>query len=251
MPIKINKEMQELAERERALIGQKTRLTALSDGSNDVSVQAVELVVQTAEDYSDGAETLKGIKALRAEVASEYDPVVKAAYASHKQAVALKKRIDGVLETAEQTVKAKLSAWAIAQETSVAERQAQRESRVLEMATVARDATVAGLRADGDGQGAAQVLADPLVVPPVPVERAVPRIDGITHKTTWSAEVTNQEALVRACLEEPRWWHLIKVDTKGLDRMARALKANLDIPGVVVRKHSTVAIRKDTHGLVE
>ena len=225
----------------------------IADGSLDVSERATALVVETATDYASGVALLQGVRSLRDRIDSEYGPVVRSAYAAHKSAVSLRKSLDGTLEQAERCLKGKLSEWAMQRENQVAATQQEREAQIQAIAEQARQSVADELRANGNGADAAALLAEPLALPPVPKERAVPDIGGVIHKTTWTAEVLDRDAFFRACLEEPRWMQLWQVDVKALNKMARSLKDNLTIPGVVVRKHSGITLqgRKDRNGKPE
>ena len=60
-------------------------------------------------------------------------------------------------------------------------------------------------------------------------------------REVWSAEVSDLAALVRAVADRKAPAGLVLANQQALDQLARALKETMAVPGVRVRKQTSVA----------
>jgi hypothetical protein len=80
------------------------------------------------------------------------------------------------------------------------------------------------------------------VTPPVvQVATETPKVDGVSSRDLWSAEVTDLLMLVRYVAEFPEFIHLLKPNQTAINSMARGQKERLMIPGVQAVKKTVVA----------
>lgn len=86
--------------------------------------------------------------------------------------------------------------------------------------------------ASGDAQGAAEILAAPVTVAVVAVAPAVAKVEGVSSRTTWSAEVYELLSLVQHVAAHPEWISLLEPCLPNLNRLAVAQREALRIPGV-------------------
>ena len=63
-------------------------IETLQNQALSIPEQARILTIQTPDQYIAAGELLKSIKLLRAEIDQTFDPIISAAYAAHKEAVA-------------------------------------------------------------------------------------------------------------------------------------------------------------------
>lgn len=195
------------------------------DGTDELSLaqqeglalmaQAEAIKVVDAASFQAAGEFLRSLKAHQRQIADLLDPLIKAAHEAHKVAVAQKKRLLEGPEAAERTLKTAMADY----ET------AQRREALLVQARAAEEAKVATEIARRDG-----VIAPPVVTPAAPVE--VPRAEGVTFTDKWHAEVVDFRALVAAVAAGQVPLDVLAPVQKVLDDHARALKAQLAIPGV-------------------
>ena len=82
------------------------------------------------------------------------------------------------------------------------------------------------------------------VAPPPAVSQEPPKIAGISTRTTYSAEVTDLMALVKAVAAGAVPLVVLQADMKVLNAQAKALKEHLVYPGVKVVSSSSIAARK-------
>lgn len=71
-----------------------------------------------------------------------------------------------------------------------------------------------------------------------------PKAEGVSFTETWSAEVTDLMALVRAVADSKAPLACLVADMKVLNMQARALKAQLNLPGVKAVATKTVSARR-------
>ena len=108
--------------------------------------------------------------------------------------------------------------------------------------------------ADGDGETAERILAQPLVVdipvpqpvfmPPVATTMPPPaKVSGVSFRETWTAEVTDFRALVKAVAEGRAPLSLVQADESALGQYARSTRGTQKVPGVRFFPKTTTAVR--------
>ncbi len=194
--------------------------------------RARSLCIEDAVSYAQACEFLKGIKALRAEIAETFEPHIKRAHESHRALLKEKADAEVPLAEAERIAKAALVVYdqqqdcirRAEQERVRAELKRQEEERLL---AEALDAEAAG-----DVETADALISEPVHVPTVAVAPSTPKVSGISYRETWSAEVTDLAALVRYVAQHPLFAGLLSPNMPALNGQARSLKGQLQIPGV-------------------
>jgi hypothetical protein len=210
--------------------------------------RAKALIIRDNPSYLEAGEFLKTIRGLRGRIGETLDPHIKRAYDAHKALVAEKARAEGPLVAAENTLKAALAEFDIAQEQI---RQAE-EARLRVIARrdeeERRLAAAAALEAEGRATGDAALLqeAERMLDAPLPVSvvvaKTTPKLPGVVYRDHWTARVLNLHALVAWVAAHPGHDHLLKPNTTALDSLARALREGLKIDGVEAQNKPTVAV---------
>ena len=100
-------------------------------------------------------------------------------------------------------------------------------------------AEAAELEALGLDEEAASVLAEAAEVKPAPapvisLPSTTPKVSGISFRENWRAEVVSLRSLVQAAALDERYLGLLQVNQVALNGMVRALKGNMQVPGVRV-----------------
>lgn len=75
------------------------------------------------------------------------------------------------------------------------------------------------------------------------VARNKPKVQGISTRETWSGEVTDKMALIKAVAAGQAPETLLDVNSKVLNQMARAMKSHLVYPGIKAVSKSGIASR--------
>lgn len=204
--------------------------TELENEARTWTDRAKALVINSSEDAQRAAEMLAAIKGLRGKIDEVFDPVIKRAHEAHKTAIAAKKSVEAPLIEAERIVKSHLGQWQAMEERRRREEEArlallakqQEEELLLAEALAAEEA--------GHMDIAEEIISTPILAPAIRVAPA--RVDGVSFRDIWSAEVIDLFALVKHVATHPSMIHLVTPNMTALNAMARAQKAALDIPGV-------------------
>ncbi len=84
----------------------------------------------------------------------------------------------------------------------------------------------------GETAEASAILQEPVSAPVVVVAPAIARVEGVSTRTTWSAEVHDLVALVQYVAAHPEWISFLEPSMANLNRLAVAQRQALAIPGV-------------------
>lgn len=205
---------------------------------------AVQIIDQAS--YDQAIELLRAAKALRTAADVHHRPVIDAAYASHKAALAALKRVDEPLAMAETLIKTKVGIWDREQELRrreaerIAREQAERkaaeelekEIEAIE-ASGARPEEVAAVIKEAERTVIVSPMAQPTYRP----------ASGVSVRAPWSAVAVNMTLMIEWVAKNPQFSSLLQVNQVALNQLARAQQSNLRIPGVQVRQGTTVVVR--------
>lgn len=194
--------------------------------------RARSIAIADSVSYASACEFLKGIKALRAEIAETFEPHIKRAHESHRALLKEKTDAEAPLVEAERIAKASLVAWEQDQERQRRKEQARIEAELKRQEEDRRLAEAVALEAAGDSAEAEALIATPVDVPAVAVAPTTPKVAGISYRETWSAEVVDVAALVAWVAKNPHFAALLTPNMPALNAQARSLKGQMQIPGV-------------------
>lgn len=186
-------------------------------------------------------EELKAIKAKAKELEERRKAITVPMDNAKKKVMDLFREPLAMLEQAEGILKKAILAYQQEQR-----RLAEEASRIAEEAAAlerkrVQEEAMAAAKA-GDAEGAAEMLmaAEMSVATPVAAQQ---KVDGISTRTIWSAEVTDKVAYIQYALAHPELLDTIVVDMKPLNKMAGALKEKLNIPGIKPVATETISAR--------
>ena len=240
--------------------------------AGEILLEAQRMEV-TADTYDSAGAYLRNVKALARDIEAERKALTDPLNAVVKRIMDKFRPATDALTKAEGVVKGKLSAYAAEverqrQEAERIAREAQRkaEEKLRAEAEAARRAEEEALRKAeearraGDEAAAKAAMAeaarkaamaekreekaDVVALAPVVVE-AAPEAQGISYRTTYSAEVTDLKALLAGVLEGRVPAEAVMPNEKFLGASARALKSAMNWPGVRVVAKKTVAASRE------
>lgn len=199
---------------------------------NPVIAHAKELKVIDNESYLIAADILKEIVSARGKVAQAFDDLIKDAYSHHRKLIARKNHYDAPLLSAEVKLKAARIAFIQEQERKRREEELRLQEITRKQEEERRLDEAVALENAGMQEEAQRVIDEPqhqiaIVLPP-----PVPRVEGISHRDNWSAEVTDVMALIKAVAAGEAPILAITPNMKFLNEQARSYKNLLKIPGV-------------------
>lgn len=203
--------------------------------------QARALVIATDADFTLAGEMLRGVKALAGEIDSVFGPLKKKANESHRAICDEEAKAKAPLSEAERIVKRSMAQYHEAQERARRIEQQRLEAEVRRQEEDRRLAEATELEAEGRHEEAEEAISAPATYTAAPVAPPPPKVQGVSFREAWSAEVTDLKALVAAVAEGKAQAGLVMANQQALDQLARALKATMAVPGVKVRVQKVVA----------
>lgn len=230
-----------------------TALSRVQRKMQPVIEQAKLLVITSNPQYLVAGEQRQVIKGLLKEIDELMDPIVQAAHQAHKVAVGQKKSVAFPLEQADAALSHARLKWSDEQEkVRLAEqRRLQEEAdrltkRLMDEERERLLAEATEMAEAGDHAGAMELMDVEPEVQPVEVEAVqsyVPKQEGLSGRTTWSAEVTDLPTLVKAVAEGRAPIQCLEANMPFLNKQATAFRGALDIPGVKARAKSSESVR--------
>lgn len=182
---------------------------------------------------------LLAVKEYRIKVGEILDPIIHSAHETHKRAVEQKRRLEEPAVRAEHALKGALAAYEQEQARLRRVAEALADAERMRLADELRQKTALQTEAGGI---MASFAPEPVVaVRPPRVEP--PKAEGVSFRTQYRAEVVDFAALVQAVATGKAPLTMLQADQAELNRMARALRQAMDLPGVRVVEERIVAAR--------
>jgi colicin import membrane protein len=233
-------------------VSEQTNLVALTIKRPDEALfKSSEIMLETARSWKittgDGAlaagEDLKAIKTLAKQVEDKRTAITGPINDALREVNALFKPAKDWLAQAEKLLKGKLLDYQseqtrIAREAQAkADEEARKQREKLEQQAVKAEAKGKAEKAE-ELREQAELREAPVV------SSAAPKIEGVSTREIWKAEVTDKLAFLKHVVEKrPDLAALVQLDQGGLNAQARSLKDALDLPGVKAVKESIIAAR--------
>jgi len=208
---------------------------------NPVLVQERSIAVTSAEGYGLAAEFLKEVKAAQKKVIgffgprSDKDIGIKAkAHEAWKSIVALEKSFLDPLKNAETSVKQKMLGYQRQENRKAAAEQARLQAEADARAEKERERLLkeAAKLKTPELQEQRLQEAEEVEAPVITVQTEVPKVDGISSRRAWKAEVVNKLAFLEAAINDQNLFGFVIIDEKALIRVAQATKGQVNYPGI-------------------
>lgn len=147
-------------------------------------------------------------------------------------------------------LKAKLQALISAYQREAAEREAaerrrlEAEAREVEQARLQAEAVAA--EALGEKEVAEHILEEAIAAPApvVAPTKQTAKVEGVSSRELWQAEVTSLQLLIRHAADNPQWSHLLNPNMPAINAIARSMKSDFRIPGLRVFSKTSTAVRR-------
>ena len=185
-----------------------TTLTAIDQQTRDLVSIARESTITDDSDYAMAGHHLIQWAKIKNQINKTFDPVIESAHKAHKVAIVGRDKHLTEVKDACTMLQDKMSTYLRAMEKLAQDTQEDKN----------------------------QDEFAPLPSPP-------PEIKGVSHRTTWSAEITDVRLLLQHCLANwDQWGKLVQPNQKALNQLARSMKDSLDtiLPGVKAVPKSSI-----------
>lgn len=187
-------------------------------------------------------EKLSVVKGMEQTIAEFFEPLVSAAFRSHKALTTARKKALAPLEEAERILKARVLTYEAEQEAKRLEEEARLAELARKQAEADRLAEAIAAEESGDVETAAALLDEPLR--PVSVHLA-PEVlpPGMSKRETWKAVVVDLKAFARGVADGIIPCQMMTPNMSALDAQARMMKGLLTYPGVITQQEFSLAQR--------
>lgn len=203
------------------------------------------LIICDAESHQAALEIVRECKRREKLVDETLAESITAANKTHKALTGLRSKLKKPYEQLRKPLEREAGDY-VERERRRAEQEAREKARKQREEEEAAALAQAQEAADaGDQELADTILEQATTEAPVVVnaEPEVAKVEGVSGRTTWSAEVVDLAQLCRYAADHPEWIGLVQPNQKALDALARAQKDGLRIPGVRAKKKHGLAVR--------
>lgn len=216
----------------------------LGQEANTHLALAAAVTITDADSYTRAAEERKALRAFDKKVEAFFQPMREAAHKAWKAVCAQEDVVRKPLAPALKTYDAKLVAWDTEQKRIQREAEAAALAAARKAEEDARVAQAASLEDAGEDEMASAVLDAPVMPFAAPrLAPAVPKVNGLSYKTTYKAVVFDKAALIKHVAAHPELINLLTENMAALNSMARAQRQAFALPGVRVVEEKTLAQR--------
>ncbi len=195
--------------------------------------QAGELRIHDQKSYDQGMDFLEGVRHFRRQLDAEYDPLIHTTNQAHKQAIALKRRIEKPAIQAELIVKQRKVGFDLEQRRLQQDEQRRREAEAkrLHEETVLKQAEHA--EAQGMPVETVNTILDQPDTAPPPAAPPMHRVDKRVYtRDVWKGEVTDMKALIAAAASGKAPATVLQGNQTAINALAKSLRDTMDIPGL-------------------
>jgi hypothetical protein len=193
--------------------------------------------------HEDALLVIKECRAREKRIDDLFEPARKALDTAKKEVLALRDTAKRPYEQLRAAADRGCLAFETEQRRIAAEAQARLEEAARKDEEERRLLDAAEAEEAGDAQAAAEILAEPVVAPVIPVAPQVARVEGVSTATRYRAEVVDLHALVRHVAANPHLVNLLLPNGPALNAQARSLREAMQIPGVKVVKETDRRVR--------
>ena len=197
------------------------------------------ITITDNESYIAGGERRKAAARFIKAAHEKFDSDILVAHNHHKSLVAKLREIIAPVGTWMKKVDRQLLDYDTEQENIrlEAEAKAREQARKIEEERKLAEAIV--LEAQGDKKESEQVMSEPVYVPPVVIQKTVPKVQGVSYTERWRGECIDKVALIKAAAIDPQLCALLKPDDVAINQMARSLRDSFLISGCRAIKEKT------------
>lgn len=210
-------------------------VVAMSGEAETMLTVAKDFKIANAEEYTGAVTQLKAIKAKAKELEETRKSITGPMDDAKKRVMDFFRKPLQFLADAEAVIKRGM----IAYDTEQEKKRREEEARLQELARKeqerlekAAEKKAEKAEAKGNTERAAEIRESVPVVAMPTVAVARPKVEGIARRSTWSGEVVDKMALIKAVAAGKAPATLLAVNQTALNQMARALKDELSYPGV-------------------
>jgi hypothetical protein len=202
----------------------------------------VAIAIRDREDYEVAVARREQAKNFIENVDAIFQPIKEKAYAAYKAVLdQVKKAKEPVVEQL-AILDGELAAWHDSERLRVEREESEARCQAALEAERLQAAKAEEARAMGYDEDSVQALLE------TPLQVSIRRVEaitgGVTARDAWSAEVIDLLELVKFVAGDRRYLHVLRAVEPELNKLARAMKENMDIPGVKAVRATKIATKR-------
>lgn len=208
--------------------------TKLQDETAAIIQQARAITITSGETLTEADELLMSVKTRQKQINEFFDASIKTSHAAWKAALAAKDRLAGPVEEAETLLKGKIKTYRLQEERKRLEEESRLREQARKEAEERHLAEALELERNGNREAAEQVMAAPVMVPPIVVRSSVPKTRGSSLRKVWRFTIENPMLVPR---------EFCSPDDGKIRAHVNANAGRVNIPGVRVEEDANVSAR--------
>ncbi len=197
---------------------------------------AKDMRVRSPVSYVQAGEHRKGIESLIREIEATRKSLKEPILESGRRLDTVFNGMKKPLIAARGVIDQKLSKYRREEQEKADKKRAEEERKQRELDNRRREAILAAAREQGDSEEEIESTEEEFfeapMVTPTPTPSRIPKVEGLSATIRWSGEVTDINALVHAVAEGKAPIDLLQINTAELNRLAKALRSTMNVPGV-------------------
>jgi hypothetical protein len=197
-----------------------------------VVIAARAFKVIDIETHAAALERIKRLRAGEKGIEDHFARSKKAASDAHKEIVAAVNALIGPIAEARRIYDAGAAAYEQEERRKADEEQRRLQEKARREEEERQLAAAQEAQDRGDTAEAEAIVSEQVSAPVITVQPQVAKVEGVSNRTTWSAEVHDLHELVKYVATHPEWISLLEPAMPNLNRLAVAQQKNLAIPGV-------------------
>lgn len=186
-----------------------------------------EIIVYDLQSYEAAGEILRNIATVKKEIKAKFAEPKEKAHEAHKAICDLEKELLAKVTERENEIRQKMTAFDEAEQKRIAAEQERKRIEVEKQMQIAAEAEAAGDTEKAEIAVALAAMEESTVT-------VAPKAAGIAKREVWSAEVVDLDKIPRE--------YLIP-DMNALNALAKAMKRESTIPGVIFKKQLILSVR--------
>lgn len=222
-----------------AIIIESPDRNAIADEYAPLVLRARAIKVTDRAGHESAQKALQGLKQAERKVRERLDPIISDAHKAHRGLTALRNDLLAPITQAVGVVNGECDRYEAVQRRLAEEKRRAEEEKARQAEEERRLMEAIEAEEDGDTAEAEALLEEPVETPVVHVEPETAKVQGVTARVRWKAEVVDLVALIKHVAEHPEWQHLLTPAMPALNGLARSQRDALNLPGV-----KAVAVRE-------
>lgn len=177
-------------------------------------------------------------------IADYFEPSRKAADLAKKEILSARDGLIAPLSEARSVYDRKAQQYEAEERRKAEERERELQAQARKQEEERKLLEAIEAEESGRSGEASAILEEPVLTPAVRVTPAVAKVEGVSSRTTWSAEVHDLLALVRFVAAHPEWIHLLEPSMPNLNRQAVSQREAMNLPGVRAISQTVTSARR-------